>query len=548
MANTKIRGITIELGADYTQVTDAFKSITKELSGVSKNLKDVNKLLKLDPSNTELLAQKQGYLEEAISLTSQKLLEEKRMLEALGEVKEGEEPTEQQKALAREIEATTIQLQGYQSQLEETSKTQQEASNTADKLGDEVEEAGNKSEKSSGKFDMFAKAITLAHDGFELLQGGVRLAKQAYDELIGDTVKLADDLMAQSTITGLSTDTLQEYAYMAELVDTDVSTITGSLTKLTNNMQSASKGTGDAYKAFEQLGIDVTNADGSLRDANEVFGEAIDKLGEMENQTERDALTMDIFGKSGKELNPIIEAGSEAIEGFRQEAYQMGYVLDTDTLEALGGIDDSMQRLKNTADAVKNQIAVALAPVIADITEAFLEWAEGVDWQEVGRVLSETISDIASAVKWLIGIIKEVITWIGKAIDIANDLFDGKWELPKIKLPHPYISPRGWSVGDLLKGVIPKIAIDWYAKGYDGMVLDGATIFGMNKQGQFMAGGERGREIIIGESKLASMLNASRGETIINVTVNEANNAEATAQAVMNRMQLAVATEGSVWR
>lgn len=546
MADTKIRGITIELGADYTQVTDAFKNVVKELSGVSKSLKDVNKLLKLDPTNTKLLAQKQGYLEDAIALTTQKLEEEKKMLEALPKG-EGEEQTEQQKALAREIEATNMQLQGYKTQLENTQKAQEQASASADKLEKEVDEAGKSAGNAKLSFKDFASVLTGINQGAELVKKGIQMVSGAYDALIGDTVELADNLMTQSSVTGLSTDQLQEYAYMAELVDTDVSTITGSLTKLTNNMQSASNGTGDAYKAFQQLGIDVTNADGSLRDANDVFGEAIDKLGEMENQTERDALTMDIFGKSGKELNPIIDAGSEAIEGFRKEAYEMGYVLDNDTLEALGGIDDSMQRLKNTGDAVKNQIAVALAPVISEITTAFVEWAQSVDWQKVGEVIGDVITDIVGAIKWLIDIIKDVIEWIGKAIDIAKDFFQGKWELPHIKLPHPYISPRGWSIGDLLKGVVPKIAIDWYAKGYDGMVLDGATIFGMNKSGQLMAGGERGREIIIGENKLAQMLN-SKGQMVVNITVNEANNAEATAEAVMNRMQLAVATEGSVWR
>ena len=96
----KVRGITIELGADFTQVTDAFNKVTKELGGVDKSLKDVNKLLKLDPSNVELLAQKQGYLEEAISLTAQKLLEEQKMLESMPTDANGE-LTEQQKALRR---------------------------------------------------------------------------------------------------------------------------------------------------------------------------------------------------------------------------------------------------------------------------------------------------------------------------------------------------------------------------------------------------------------------------------------------------------------
>lgn len=547
MAGTKIRGITIELGADYTQVTDAFKKVTKELSGVDKSLKDVNKLLKLDPSNVELLSQKQGYLEEAISLASQKLLEEQRILESMP-TGEGGELTEQQKALAREIEATKLQLSGYESQLADTKKAQEQASISADKLEKEVDEAGKSAGGAKLSFSDFTSVLTGINQGAELLKKGLGMVSDAYNVLIGDTVTLADDLLTQSTVTGLSTDQLQEYAYMAELVDTDVSTITGSLTKLTKQMDSATSGTGSAYEAFEKLGINIYNADGTMRNANDVFDEAIDKLGAVENQTERDALAMDLFGKSGQELNPIIEAGSEQLDRFRQEAYDMGYVLDNDTLEALGGIDDSMQRLKNTGDAVKNQIGTALAPVVADITTAFVEWASSVDWKKVGETIGKVLDGIGKAIKTVSDIIGGLIDIVGKAIKAVNDLFEGKWEFPKIKLPHPYISPRGWKLTDLLtQGTKPTIGIDWYAKGYDGMVLDGATIFGMNNKGQFMAGGEKGREIIIGENKLQQLLNG-RGQMVVNITVNEANNAEATAEAVMQRMQLQVATEGSVWR
>ena len=77
------------------------------------------------------------------------------------------------------------------------------------------------------------------------------------------------------------------------------------------------------------------------------------------------------------------------------------------------------------------------------------------------------------------------------------------------------------------------------------MVLDGRTIFGMNKNGQLMAGGEAGREIIIGENKLKNLLGSG---TTYNIVINEANNPEATAQAVMNQLQLAVVTEGRTWK
>lgn len=539
MATKKIRGITIELGADTSKVTAEFEKVSKELSSVDKSLKDVNKLLKLDPKNVELITQKQGYLADAIELTKKKIEEEKKIFEQLPKGP-GEELTEQQKALQREIVATQKKLDDYQAEMEQLTSAQDTAARSADNLGNQIEEAGEKTQKIN-----LAGVLTGINQGLELVGKGAQFVKNSYDALIGDTVALADDLMVQSSITGLSTDALQEYAYMAELVDTDVSTITGSLTKLTRNMDSATKGTGAAYEAFQKLGVDIYNTDGTLRDANEVFDEAIGKLGEVENQTERDALAMDLFGKSGQELNPIIDAGSDALEEYRKQAHETGYVLDNETLESLGSIDDSIQLLKNTMDTAKNQIATALAPVIGKITEAFVKWASSVDWVKVGETIGTVLEKIGKAIGVLIDIISKIVTAAKTAVDNIKGFFNQQWSLPKIKLPHPYISPRGWSIGDLLKGSIPSIGIDWYLKGYDGMVLDGATIFGMNKNGQLMAGGEAGREIIIGENKLKNLLGSG---TTYNIVINEANNPEATAQAVMNQLQLAVVTEGRTWK
>ena len=80
--NTKIRGITIELSADTSGIVDGLKDVKSSLSQTQKSLKDVDRLLKFDPKNTELLAQKQGYLEKAIEDTNKKLkLEEEALRE-----------------------------------------------------------------------------------------------------------------------------------------------------------------------------------------------------------------------------------------------------------------------------------------------------------------------------------------------------------------------------------------------------------------------------------------------------------------------------------
>ena len=97
------------------------------------------------------------------------------------------------------------------------------------------------------------------------------------------------------------------------------------------------------------------------------------------------------------------------------------------------------------------------------------------------------------------------------AIDKVKGLFSKlKLNFPKIKMPHFNVSPKGWKIGDLLKGKIPKLSVDWYAKAMDnGMILNDATIFGMNSSGQLLGAGEAGSETVVGTNSLLNMINGA---------------------------------------
>lgn len=119
--------------------------------------------------------------------------------------------------------------------------------------------------------------------------------------------KTADDLNTMAKTTGLSTKELQEFAYASDLIDVSVETLSGALKKTTASMISAQSGTGKQAEAFKKLGVSITDANGNLRDNNDVFQDAIKALGQVGNETERDAIAMQLFGKSATELNPLIE-------------------------------------------------------------------------------------------------------------------------------------------------------------------------------------------------------------------------------------------------
>ena len=89
-------------------------------------------------------------------------------------------------------------------------------------------------------------------------------------------------------------------------------------------MQEAATGTGDAYEAYNKLGVEITDVDGQLRSAEDVFYDTIDALGDMKNQTERDALAMDLMSESAQELNPLIEIGRDGITQYAEEENSTG--------------------------------------------------------------------------------------------------------------------------------------------------------------------------------------------------------------------------------
>lgn len=544
MANTKIRGITIEISADTNPLIQDFKKVSGSLKDTEKYLGDINKLLKFNPKDINLLNEKQQALSEAVSLTTNKLSDLRKVYDTLPKSENGE-LTEEQKKLQQEINVTQGTLEKYKKQVREVTTELDSMGKETDEVERETKERGEETKT----FGALLKA-NLTRDAIKgLATGIVNLGKQMFDMGV-ETRSYADNVMQLSTQYGLTTDKIQEFQYMSELTDTSLETITGSITKLTKNMQTATKGTGDRYKAFERLGISVTDTEGNMRSTDEVFAEAISRLGNVENATERDALAMNIFGKSAMDLNPLIAVGREGLADYRNEAHEMGYVLDTDTLDSLGAVDDAMQRATKRIDAVKNQIGRYLAPIVAQITEAFAEWRMSVDWQQVGQVIKTTMEIIGKAIKGLIDIFKTVIDVGKKVADTLKDIFTGNFKFPHIPLPHFSIYPQGWRISDLLSGTIPSLKIDWYAKAMDkGIVLDGATIFGMNANGQLMGGGEKGREIIIGEKSLMNAIRNASGHTWnVNITVNESANAKATASEVMNILELNVAQLERRWR
>ena len=163
MASNTIKGLTVEIGGDTTKLGKALKEVEAKSRSLSKELGDINKLLKLDPGNTELLAQKQKVLGEAAEAAAKKL---ETLKEAEKQVQQqferGDVSEEQLRALQREIVATENKMKGYQKAAQQTAQQLDDLGDGAEEAGDDLGKTGDEAKKSAKKVEDFGDAAEKA--------------------------------------------------------------------------------------------------------------------------------------------------------------------------------------------------------------------------------------------------------------------------------------------------------------------------------------------------------------------------------------------------
>ena len=400
MANN-IKGITIEIGGDTTGLDKALKGVNSELTSTQRELKEVDKALKLDPKNTELLEQKQRTLAKAVEATSQKLKTLKdAQAQAAEQLERGEIGQKQYDALTREIVKT-------EAALKDATKASNDFNESTAGLSASLDGVSTK-----------AKSVADATRGLSAAAGGllVTLGGAAVN-----SARYADDLNTLSAQTGISAEDLQKMQYAADRVDVDVDTIAGAMSKMRRSMTSDSAASAEA---FARIGVSVRDSSGQLRDSSTVFYEVLQGLSRVGNETERDALAMDIFGRSADQLAGIVDDGGAALKQLGQEAEDMGLILDEQTLGSLNAFNDQLDQLKAqaTAEIVSAGASAleALSPVLNIIIEAvgkILSFVGDLDPKLITAIATiagivAAISPVASIIGAISGAIAKFLTYL----------------------------------------------------------------------------------------------------------------------------------------
>ena len=400
MTGGRIKGITVEIGGKTTELQKSLKDLDKTLQGTQGKLRDIDRLLKLDPKNTELLTQKQKALSDAVNATKERL---DQLREAAKNATPESMGQEQYDSLQREIVATEQSLKGLEKQSEEFGSV----------FGQQISAAGAAMQELGGKIEDAGKA-------FAPVSGAAAGVLGTLGGLAYKSVTAADDLNTLSKQTGLSTDALQKMQYASDLVDVSVEDITGAVGKMKKSMS----GSPDA---FEALGVSVTNADGSMRDAESVFYDTLEALSQIENETERDQAAYEVFGKSADQLAGIVDDGGAALKAYGDEAENLGLIMSGDTLDSLNEVNDEIDRgkaqLSGAATQLGATVAEVLLPLVEPLTEGIkkiTEFIQGLSPETVGLVMK--IMAVVAVIAPLLMGIGSVISTIGTIMTIIPAL------------------------------------------------------------------------------------------------------------------------------
>lgn len=370
--------------------------------------------------------------------------------------------SEAAKKLASQISNLSADLKTNKKALDDAQKEADQLDHSFDETGKSAKEAGNDIEKAgeqAGGFkDNFlagigVQAVTKLWDG---LKNAIKGVTNALKDAVKESAAYGDEVLTMSKTTGLATDTIQEFKYAEDLLDVSTGTMAASLKKLKAQISSANKGGAAATTAFENLGISIYNSNGQLRDSEDIYFDAIEALGNISNETERDAAAMDLFGKSATDLNPLIQAGSKELAKLRQEAHDMGAVLSDESLEALSATQDAMDRLSKKAQTLKTSLAAKLAPSVEKVMDGLVK---AFDSPLVQKGIDELASGIGQIIdkggKLAKKVIPPIINYAKKLLPLYKDI--GKSLLNVAKSILPAIKEAMPIVLKLIQKLVPLI-------------------------------------------------------------------------------------------
>lgn len=374
-----------------------------------------------------------------------------------------------------------------------------------------MSKAERETQRSTRAMERRLKETTAAAKKFGVALGAAFVAAgTAAAVAIKSAIDNADELSKSAQKIGVTTEALSALAYAAQLADVDLGTLQGGLARLTKFQNDAAMGTEKNIALFDALGISFKNADGTLRNTEEVFRDFAKVFQALPDGANKTALALDVFGRSGANLIPLLNGGADGLDAMREKAESLGIVIDTQTGKAAEEFNDRLADLQLAASGLATAVAAELLPDLNRLTD---ELQAGTASGDGFAATAENVANGIRGVAWVAGKAYDTIKLL--ALGIANVVA----ELAKFSATY---APIALFVSDDTRAMLADVA---------SVTESGAREAAQSLTGDGPAGVNRPGGQIVFEDPPAAKASAKAAEDVTAALIKYQGSAGAAAQA-----------------
>lgn len=286
---------------------------------------------------------------------------------------------------------------------------------------DAIKDIEGTTAKASGLGTKMKAGIATAAKWGTAIAAGAAAASAGVMKVAMNSAAAADEVDKMSQKIGLSKEGYQEWSYVMGQNGMDISSLQMGMKTLVTQMDGVISGSATSIEMFDKLGLSVTDANGALKDQETMMNEVMIALADMPNGTEKARLANELFGRSGAELMPMLNQGSEAMVELTQRAHDLGLVMSDEAVNAGVVLGDTMDDVKQSLGMVATQLGVQLMPIVQQV----LNWVIK-NMPIIKKTVSDAMTTVGTLIKAITPIVQEVFTMIGVLWNtVLKPVFDG---------------------------------------------------------------------------------------------------------------------------
>lgn len=282
--------------------------------------------------------------------------------------------------------------------------------------------------QSQGALSKFGVQLTLS---VETIGKKIGQAIRAFPDAIKGAIDHADELGKASQKIGISVEALSRLEYAAKLSDVELEGLTNGMRKFSQVVvEAAGNSKSGAAQAFSALGISIKDAAGNLRSNDEIFADVADRFSRMEDGALKTSLAVQLFGKSGADLIPLLNSGRDGLKQMADESDRLGATISTKSAKSAEAFNDTLTKVGQIIQGVVNKVMEAALPALQSLADTLAspEFAKAAE--ALGVMMVSAFEMVVKAVVATTNAIQGFLDWVnekgGSAKPLSGSLLPGE--------------------------------------------------------------------------------------------------------------------------